>query len=138
MIKRTLYFGNPSYLSLKNAQMVLRLPEVEANDTVCEKLKKDFLYYSKQRIEVCSTCTPGCELLSNLYLCTIANNWLFVLCSKSVGCRDFRKLKNACLLMECLAVAGLFLWLRGRDAVCGGMEKKAKSGGVGPAWLWCL
>lgn len=42
MIKRTLYFGNPSYLSLKNAQMVLRLPEVEANDTVCEKLKKDF------------------------------------------------------------------------------------------------
>lgn len=28
MIKRTLYFGNPSYLSLRNAQLVLRLPEV--------------------------------------------------------------------------------------------------------------
>lgn len=26
MIKRTLYFGNPSYLSLTNAQLVLRLP----------------------------------------------------------------------------------------------------------------
>lgn len=26
MIKRTLYFGNPAYLSMKNAQMVLRLP----------------------------------------------------------------------------------------------------------------
>ena len=25
MIKRTLYFGNPAYLSTKNAQMVLRL-----------------------------------------------------------------------------------------------------------------
>ena len=29
MIKRTLYFGNPSYLSLKQGQLVLRLPEVE-------------------------------------------------------------------------------------------------------------
>jgi len=29
MIKRTLYFGNPSYLSIKNAQLNIRLPEVE-------------------------------------------------------------------------------------------------------------
>ncbi len=29
MIERTLYFENPSYLSLTNAQLVLRLPEVE-------------------------------------------------------------------------------------------------------------
>lgn len=29
MIKRTLYFGNPSYLSLKNDQLMLKLPEVE-------------------------------------------------------------------------------------------------------------
>lgn len=28
MIKRTLYFGNPSYLSLTNAQLMLRLPEL--------------------------------------------------------------------------------------------------------------
>ena len=28
MIKRTLYFGNPAYLSLKNCQMVIRMPEV--------------------------------------------------------------------------------------------------------------
>ena len=34
MIKRTLYFGNPSYLSLRNAQLVLRLPEVSNNDTL--------------------------------------------------------------------------------------------------------
>lgn len=40
MIKRTLYFGNPAYLSLKNAQLVLRLPEVEKNDTVPEEFKK--------------------------------------------------------------------------------------------------
>lgn len=41
MIKRTLYFGNPAYLSLAHSQMVLRLPEVEANGTVCEKIKKE-------------------------------------------------------------------------------------------------
>lgn len=28
MIKKTLYFGNPVYLSLKNAQLVIKLPEV--------------------------------------------------------------------------------------------------------------
>ncbi len=41
MIKRTLYFGNPSYLSLSNAQLVLRLPEVEKNDTLPEHFKKE-------------------------------------------------------------------------------------------------
>lgn len=32
MIKKTLYFGNPAYLSLRNAQMVIKLPEVEKNN----------------------------------------------------------------------------------------------------------
>lgn len=32
MIKKTLYFGNPAYLSLKNKQLVIRLPEVEKSD----------------------------------------------------------------------------------------------------------
>ena len=41
MIKRTLYFGNPSYLSLSNAQLVLRLPEVEKNETLPEQFKKE-------------------------------------------------------------------------------------------------
>lgn len=41
MIKRTLYFGNPSYLSLSNAQLVLRLPEVEKNETLPESYKKE-------------------------------------------------------------------------------------------------
>ena len=29
MIKRTLYFGNPSYLSIKNAQLTVRLSEMK-------------------------------------------------------------------------------------------------------------
>jgi len=41
MIKRTLYFGNPAYLSLSNAQLLVRLPEVEKNDTLPDSFKKE-------------------------------------------------------------------------------------------------
>ncbi|MCO6495464.1 MAG: type II CRISPR-associated endonuclease Cas1 [Bacteroidetes bacterium] len=40
MIKRTLYFGNPAYLSLSYKQLIVRLPEVEQNDNLNEKFKK--------------------------------------------------------------------------------------------------
>lgn len=40
MIKKTLYFGNPVYLSLKNAQLVIKLPEVVRNDTLPESFKR--------------------------------------------------------------------------------------------------
>lgn len=40
MIKKTLYFGNPAYLSLRNNQLVIKLPEVEKNDTLPENFKK--------------------------------------------------------------------------------------------------
>jgi CRISPR-associated protein Cas1 len=39
MIKKTLYFGNPAYLSMKNKQMVIKLPEVEKNDSLPESFK---------------------------------------------------------------------------------------------------
>lgn len=39
MIKKTLYFGNPAYLNLRNKQLVIRLPEVEINDSIPEELK---------------------------------------------------------------------------------------------------
>lgn len=41
MIKQTKYFGSPSYLSLSNSQMVLRLPEVEKNETLPSEFKKE-------------------------------------------------------------------------------------------------
>ena len=34
MIKRTLYFGNPAYLSLKNSQLVVKIPNTEGDDTI--------------------------------------------------------------------------------------------------------
>ena len=39
-MKRTLYFGNPAYLSLRNGQMLLRLPEVEKNETLTAAFKR--------------------------------------------------------------------------------------------------
>ena len=41
MIKKTLYFGNPTYLSMKNKQMLIRLPEVVKNDSLPDSFKKD-------------------------------------------------------------------------------------------------
>lgn len=40
MIKKTLYFGNPTYLSLRLEQLVIQLPEVESNDTVTPEFKR--------------------------------------------------------------------------------------------------
>ncbi len=41
MIKKTLYFGNPAYLSLRNKQLVIQLPEVVKNETLPESFKAD-------------------------------------------------------------------------------------------------
>jgi len=41
MIKKTLYFGNPTYLSLKNAQLVIKLPEVEKGDSLPDSFKAE-------------------------------------------------------------------------------------------------
>jgi len=41
MITKTLYFGNPAYLSTHLEQLIVRLPEVEKNDTLPEHFKRD-------------------------------------------------------------------------------------------------
>lgn len=40
MIKKTLYFGNPVYLSLRNGQLVIKLPEIIKNNTLPEGFKQ--------------------------------------------------------------------------------------------------
>ena len=39
MIKKTLYFGNPAYISLQNKQLVIKLPEVVRNASLPECFK---------------------------------------------------------------------------------------------------
>jgi len=41
MIKRTLYFGNPAYLSSRKEQLVIQLPEVVKNEDLPEKMKQE-------------------------------------------------------------------------------------------------
>lgn len=48
MIKKTLYFGNPTYLSLSNKQLVVKIPEVESN----ENLPTEFKIQSKRTIPI--------------------------------------------------------------------------------------
>lgn len=40
MIKKTLYFSNPAYLSLRNAQFVIKIPAVEKNDALPDYFKQ--------------------------------------------------------------------------------------------------
>ncbi|MBP5366281.1 MAG: type II CRISPR-associated endonuclease Cas1 [Bacteroidales bacterium] len=83
MIKRTLYFGNPAYLSLKNEQLVIKLPEVE-NAGVSELLKREATRtVSIEDIgmvildDKCITVTQG--LLEKL----LANNVALLTCSSA-------------------------------------------------------
>ena len=41
MIKKTLYFGNPIYLSTRLSQLVLHLPEVEDNEAFTLEFRKE-------------------------------------------------------------------------------------------------
>ena len=40
MIKKTLCFSNPAYLSLRDKQLVIKLPEVEVANNLTEDFKK--------------------------------------------------------------------------------------------------
>ena len=48
MIKKTLCFSNPVYLSLRNSQLVIRLPEVEC----CNELPDSFKQQSERTIPI--------------------------------------------------------------------------------------
>ena len=41
MIKKTLCFSNPAYLSLRDGQLLIRFPEIETNETLTESFKKE-------------------------------------------------------------------------------------------------
>ena len=43
MVKRTLCFSNPAYLSLKNGQLVIKMPELENVKSVPESFKQEFV-----------------------------------------------------------------------------------------------
>lgn len=41
MIKKTLCFSNPAYLSLKDEQLVIKFPEIETSESVSNLIKRE-------------------------------------------------------------------------------------------------
>ncbi len=84
MIKRTLYFGNPAYLSRKLEQLVVRLPEVEKNPTLPESFKKEAqATIPIEDIGVVVLDHPRIVISQNLMEGLIENNVAFVTCNKT-------------------------------------------------------
>ena len=81
MIKKTLYFGNPAYLSLKNGQMVIKLPEVIANDTVPESFKtKNEVTKPVEDIGVVVIDNKQVTITSGLMEALLENNCALITC----------------------------------------------------------
>jgi len=92
MIKRTLYFGNPSYLSIKNAQLTIRLPEVEKNDLLPTEFKRDATAtIPVEDIGIVVIDNPQITLTSGLLQALQENNVAVIIC-------DYRHMPQSLLL----------------------------------------
>lgn len=84
MIKRTLYFGNPAYLSLKNSQLVVRKPE--DNDLPSSDSSIGKVTFMKtipvEDIGVLVLDCPQITLTNALYSAMIENNVALVHCNQ--------------------------------------------------------
>lgn len=95
MIKKTLCFSNPAYLSLRNSQLVIRLPEVEC----CNELPDSFKQQSERTIPIEDI---GVVLLNNKRI-TITSSALEALIENNaavVTC-DSKNMPNGLLLSLC-------------------------------------
>lgn len=81
MIKKTLYFGNPAYLSLKNSQMVIKLPEVVKYDTIPQSLKQESIITKPvEDIGVVVIDNKQVTITSGLLEALIGNNCAIITC----------------------------------------------------------
>ena len=86
MIKKTLYFGNPVYLSLKDRQLVIRLPEVEKTPSLPESFKQNSIVTRPiEDIGLIVLDNKQITITSGVMEALIANNCSIVTCdSKSM------------------------------------------------------
>lgn len=81
MIKKTLYFGNPAYLSAKNAQFLVRLPEVEKNNDLALNFKKECTAsFPIEDVGVVIIDHPQITITHNLIEQLLKNNVALVTC----------------------------------------------------------
>lgn len=97
MIKRTLYFGNPSYLSIKNAQLSIRLPEGDNSVSSSEvenqiEFKRNVLAsIPVEDIGIVVIDNPQITLTSGLLQALQENNVAVIIC-------DYRHMPQSLLL----------------------------------------
>lgn len=115
MIKKTLYFGNPTYLSLRNAQLVIKLPEVEKNESLSETFKQQsevtkpiedigFVVLDNKRITI-TTGAMGALLDNNCAVITcndrgMPTGLMLPLCSNTTQNERFRQQIEASLPLK--------------------------------------
>jgi CRISP-associated protein Cas1 len=82
MIKRTLYFGNPAYLSKTNDQLVLRLPEVDKNDALSVSFKKEAqATFPIEDIGIVMIDHQQITITQNLITALVENNVALITCN---------------------------------------------------------
>lgn len=81
MIKKTIYFSTPVYLSLRNGQMLVRLPEVSNNDSLPDAMKESSVVTRPvEDIGVVVLDNRQITITSGLLDALLANNCAVVTC----------------------------------------------------------
>lgn len=84
MIKRTLCFSNPAYLSMKNDQLVIKLPQVEKNDDLPESFKESVTHTIPiEDIGVVVLDNKQITVTQGLMEALLDNNCAVITCDKS-------------------------------------------------------
>lgn len=86
MIKKTLCFSNPAYISMRDAQLVIKLPEVEKADILSEDFKKaNEITRPIEDIGVLVLCHKQITITSGVLEALLENNCAVITCdSKSM------------------------------------------------------
>lgn len=84
MIKRTLCFSNPAYLSLKNEQLVIKLPQVEKNEDLPESFKEQAVHTIPiEDVGVVVLDNKQITITQGLIESLLENNCAIITCDKS-------------------------------------------------------
>jgi len=84
MIKRTLHFGNPVYLGLRNGQLTVKLPDVENNSTLPDNFKeKNITTIPVEDIGIVVLEHPHITITHSLIGALLDNNVAVLTCNSS-------------------------------------------------------
>lgn len=83
MIKKTLYFGNPAYLSLRNQQIVIKLPEVEKAKNVADIIRQEATITKPiEEVGIVLLDNKQITITQGLLECLLENNVAVITCDK--------------------------------------------------------